>query len=104
MFASVAAGNERDSLQRVFAVLCRTKVKNTYTVTQAQAALPRILKQAKMELVTVTRRDEPVAFLVSRERMESFVETLELMADPAAMQQVAAYEKGGMQFYPLPEE
>jgi len=79
-------------------------VKTTYTVTQAQAALPRLLKQAKTDLVTVTRRDEPVAFLVSRERMEAFVETLEIMADPVAMKQVQDYERGKMKFHPLPEE
>lgn len=79
-------------------------VKTTYTVTQAQAALPRLLKQAKTDLVTVTRRDEPVAFLVSRERMEAFVETLEIMADPAAIKQVQDYERGKMKFHPLPEE
>ena len=79
-------------------------MKTTYTVTQAQAALPRLLKQAKTDLVTVTRRDEPVAFIVSRERMEAFTESLEIMADPLAMRQITDYERGKMKFLPLPEE
>ena len=57
-------------------------MKTTYTVTQAQAALPRLLKQAKTDLVTVTRRD---------------------MADPDAMQQIADCESGRMRFFPLPK-
>ena len=74
----------------------------TYSVTQAQTQLPRLLKDAVEEgSITITRHGEPVAYLVSRERMEAIVETLELLGDAEAMQAIRAYEAGKTKFLPL---
>jgi hypothetical protein len=39
-----------------------------------------------------------VAFLVSRERMEAIIETLEIMGNPNAMKTIRAYEAGKVKF------
>ena len=51
--------------------------------------------------ISITRHDETVAYVVSRERMEAMVETMEILANPAAMRAIREYEKGGMRFHPL---
>jgi prevent-host-death family protein len=68
-------------------------------VTKAQATFPAMVRAAeKGSLVTVTRRDEPVACLMSYERMCALAETLEIMANPAAMAAVADYREGKTPF------
>ena len=50
-------------------------MSSTYSVTAAQTQLPRLLRQAeKVAAVSIRRRSETVAYLVSRERMEAIVE------------------------------
>jgi prevent-host-death family protein len=74
----------------------------TYSVTQAQTQLPRLLKDAaEAGSITITRHDEPVAYLVSRERIEAIVEMLELLGDPEAMQAIRDYEARKTKFLPL---
>ena len=68
---------------------------STYSVTDAQTQLPRLIRQAeKGEPVRIRRRNETVAYLVSRERMEAIVETIELLANPDAMKAVTAHRAG----------
>ena len=77
-------------------------MSSTYTVTQAQAGLPRLLKDAADQgSIAITRRDETVAYLVSREQMEAIAETLNLLADPKAMKAIRNYEEGRTRFLPL---
>lgn len=44
--------------------------------------------------VMIARHGRTVAFLVSRERMEAIIETLEIMARPATTKAIRAYETG----------
>lgn len=75
---------------------------STYSVTQAQTNLPRLLKDAAEEgSIAITRREETVAYLVSRERMEAIVETLDLLGNPKAMSAIHDYEAGTTKFLPL---
>ena len=74
----------------------------TYSVSQAQTNLPRLLKDVSEEgSIVITRRDEAVAYLVSRERMEAIAETLELLGNSEAMSAIRDYEAGRMEFSPL---
>jgi prevent-host-death family protein len=76
--------------------------RSTYSVTQAQSALPRLLREAgEGELVGITRRDETVAYLVSRDHLEAIVETMELLANPRARKAVADHRRGKTRFLPL---
>ncbi len=74
---------------------------STYSVTEAQSALPALLKQAHDELIVITRREKAVAYLVSAERMGAIAETLEIMADPKAMKALRAARQGKGRYLPL---
>jgi len=75
---------------------------STYSVTQAQTNLPRLIKEAAdAGSIAITRHDETVAYLISRERMDTIVETLEVLGNPAAMKALRQYEEGKTKFLPL---
>ncbi len=77
-------------------------MSSTYSVTDAQTNLPRLLKDAVEEgSIAITRRDETVAYLVSRERMEAIMETLDVMGNPKAMRAMRDYEAGKTTFHPV---
>ncbi len=77
-------------------------MNSTYSVTQAQTNLPRLLKDAAAEgSIVITRHDEAVAYLISRARMEAIMETLDLLGNAAAMKAVRDYEEGKTKFVPL---
>lgn len=73
-------------------------MNSTVNVTEAQAQFPKLLRELKDKgAITVERRGKVAAFVVSPERMEAIVETMELLANPAAMQAVRDYEAGGVE-------
>ena len=77
-------------------------MKSTYSVSEAQSQLPRILKEVqKGEPVSIRRHDETVAYLVSRERMEAIVETLEILGSRSAMRAIEQHRAGKTKFLPL---
>lgn len=77
-------------------------MSSTYSVTQAQSQLPGLIKKAEAgEPVRIRRHDQTVALLVSRERMEAIVETMELLANPEAMKAIEAHRAGRTRFVPL---
>ncbi len=75
----------------------------TYSITEAQARFPAIVRESEEELVTITRRDEVVGYLVSPDRMAAIVETMELLANPQLVQAVRDYEAGRLDFVALEE-
>jgi prevent-host-death family protein len=76
-------------------------MKNTYSVAKAQANFTRILKEAEKHPISITRHDETVAFILSRERMDAIVETLEVLANPDAMKAIREHQAGKTKFVPL---
>ena len=77
-------------------------MSSTYSVTQAQSQLPSLIRKAEGgEPVKILRHNETVAYLISRERMEAIVETMELLANPQAMKAIAAHQGGKVKFLPL---
>lgn len=76
--------------------------KGTYTVTAAQSQLPRLIREAeKGRPVAISRRDKTVAYLLSEERLGAIVETMELLANPAARKAIEAHRAGKTRFRPL---
>ena len=70
-------------------------MSSTYSVTEAQTQLPRLIRQAEEgQPVRIRRHNDTVAYLVSRQRMEAIVETMELLANPDAMKAIAAHRAG----------
>src|SRR5262245_56419342 len=76
--------------------------RSTYSVTEAQSALPRLLREAESgELVGIARRDETVAYLLSRGHLEAIVETMEILANPRAREAIERHRAGRTKFLPL---
>lgn len=76
-------------------------MSSTYSVTEAQANLPRLLKQAQEGPVAIQRHNETVAFVISRARMEAIAETLEILANPEAMEALTRDQAGKGAYHPL---
>jgi PHD/YefM family antitoxin component YafN of YafNO toxin-antitoxin module len=76
--------------------------KSTYSVSQAQSALPRLIRDVESgELVSISRHDETVAYLLSRDHLEAIVETMELLANPRARTAIADHRRGRLKLFPL---
>jgi prevent-host-death family protein len=74
---------------------------NQYSVEEAQVGLPRILREAEEQTVVITQRGKAVAYLLSPERFEAMLETMEIMSNPAAMEAIRDYKSGKTKFLPL---
>ncbi|MDR1282201.1 MAG: type II toxin-antitoxin system Phd/YefM family antitoxin [Opitutaceae bacterium] len=75
---------------------------NTYSVKSLQRETATAIDLAAGgNLVTITRHDEPVAVLVSHERLSAILETMEILADPGAMKAINADRKGVTKTYRL---
>ena len=97
-------GNDFDALSPRPRCATYNPMKSTYTVTHAQSLLPRLLREASDSgPIAITRHDETVAYLVSRERMEAIAETLEILANPEAIRAIREYESGKTRFRVLRE-
>lgn len=74
-------------------------MKSTMSVSEGQNAFPSLVKAAeKGSVVTVTRHDVPVAYVMGYERMAAITETLELLVDPAAVKAVKEHQAGRTKF------
>lgn len=76
------------SLANVRLILYKKLMKSTYSVSEAQAKLPSLLRDPRASLVPITRHNETVGYLISKKRMDAIVETMELMVDPVAMRSI----------------
>jgi PHD/YefM family antitoxin component YafN of YafNO toxin-antitoxin module len=76
--------------------------RSTYSVTRAQSQLPQLLRQAERGvLVGIARRDETVAYLLSRDYLEAICETMEILANPTAQKAISDHRAGRTRFLPL---
>ena len=76
-------------------MVCIFLVNSTVTISQLQAQAPKCVRQAEAQgAITIARHVRAVAFLVSRDRMEAIIETLEIMGNPKAMKAIRDYEAG----------
>jgi antitoxin YefM len=79
-------------------------MQSTYSVTEGQARFPHVVKEAQSgRVATITKHDEPVAYVVGRERMSALVETLEILANPAAMKAIRDNEAGKLKSHKIDE-
>ena len=78
-------------------------MNSTYSITQAQAKFPGLVREAQAAPVLITRHDETVAYVVSKQRMDAIAETLELLANPAALKALRAARKGRARYLALDE-
>jgi prevent-host-death family protein len=77
-------------------------MKSTYSVSEAQGQLPRLLREAeKGETVAIRRHNQTVAYVLSSAHMEAIVETLEILANPDAVRAIERHRAGKTKFVPL---
>jgi PHD/YefM family antitoxin component YafN of YafNO toxin-antitoxin module len=76
-------------------------MKSTYSVTEAQANLPKIVSADRV--VGISKHNVVQGFYIPRERFEALLETMELMANPKAMEQIRKHKAGKLKFRPLAE-
>jgi prevent-host-death family protein len=68
---------------------------STVTISQLQAKAPQCVRRAEKDgAVTISRHGRAVAFLISRDRMEAIIESMEILGNPKAMEAIARYEAG----------
>ncbi len=76
-------------------------MKSTYTIKELQRGTAAAVHEAENgALVTITRHSHPVAHVISDERLGAMLETMELLADPGFMGQLAKLKAGKLRFYP----
>jgi PHD/YefM family antitoxin component YafN of YafNO toxin-antitoxin module len=74
----------------------------TYSVSSAQSQLPRLIKDAEAgDAIAISRRDVTVAYILSRDHLEAIVETMEILANPAARKAIEDHRAGRLRFVPL---
>ena len=71
----------------------------TLTVSRAQAGLPKLCNSGQSYLIT--NRDQPTAVLLPIGDYEALIETLDLLANPKAMQVLAAAKAGRLSYQDL---
>src|SRR5882724_8223779 len=74
-------------------------MKTTLSVTEAQTKILRLVESK--ETITLRQREQTVAFIVPRERMEALLETMEIMANPVAMRAIRRDQSGKGKYLPL---
>ncbi len=76
--------------------------RTTYSVTQAQSSFPRLVREAEGgALVGISRREDTVAYILSRDHLEAIVETMELLANPKARKAIADHQARRTRLHPL---
>jgi len=75
-------------------------MKSAYTIKEAQKNLSAVIRQAERgSLATITRHHKPVVHIISAERLSAIAETMEILADPAAMKAIREAETGKGKWY-----
>ena len=75
-------------------------MKSAYTIKEAQKNLSAVIRQAERgSLATITRHHKPVVHIISAERLSAIAETMEILANPVAMQAIADAKTGKGKIY-----
>ena len=74
-------------------------MKSTVSISEGQNSFPSLVRAAeKGSVVTVTRHDTPVAYVMGYERMTAIAETLEILGNPTAMAAIQEHQAGRTKF------
>lgn len=74
-------------------------MNTTVSITQAQAQLPKLVRELESTgAMCFERRGKVAAFLISPDRMAAMVETMEILSNQAAMQAITAHQEGAIEF------
>jgi len=77
-------------------------MKSTVSATKARSQFSSLLRQVEAgDTIAICRQDEAVAYFVPRARWEAILETMEILANPAAMKAMRDYRAGKTKFKDL---
>lgn len=77
-------------------------MKTVYSVKEAQRSMAQLVRTAESgRMATITRRDKTVAYVLGEEQLTALLETMEILADPKAMEAIRAAERGEGELLPL---
>lgn len=77
-------------------------MKTTYSISKGQSQFPALVRTAQRRGVAViTKHDEAVAYVVSREKWEALLETMELLSSPDFQRQWRRLQTGKVKYHPL---
>jgi prevent-host-death family protein len=78
-------------------------MKTTVTAREAKAQFSELLRQVvdEGETIAILQHDETVAFLIPRARVDAWVETMEVLGNPTAVDAIREHEAGKTKFHPL---
>jgi len=79
---------------------CNMTSNSTVTVSQAQANLPRLIRQ---DSFAVARHGKVVGVFLSKDRIEALVESMELLANPEFSKALKEHKSGKTKLYDLAE-
>lgn len=74
-------------------------MSSSYTIKSAQRSLSALVRESESHPVTLTRQGKAVAVVMSMDRMEAIAETMEVLADPSAMDAIRKYSMGEAQIH-----
>jgi prevent-host-death family protein len=77
-------------------------MNNTYSISKGQSQFPALVRAAQAGgVAAITKHDETVAYIVSREKWESVLETMEFLADENFQRHWKRMRAGKVKYYPL---
>jgi PHD/YefM family antitoxin component YafN of YafNO toxin-antitoxin module len=79
-------------------------VKATQSAPRRRSELTKLLKEAEVRIVPISRNGETVAYLISKDRLDSIIETAEIMSNPKGMKAIREDRAGRTKYYPIPKD
>ncbi len=77
-------------------------MKSTYSISQAQSQLPRLLREmVGHPPIRITRHAETVAYLMATDYFEALIETLEMMSNASFLKTLQKDRKGQLKYQGL---
>ena len=73
---------------------------STYTISQAQARLPRLIKE---DSFAISVHGEVKGFYLSKSRLEAMIETIELLENPGFAAALKVHRSGKSKTYTVEE-
>ncbi|MGH7976219.1 MAG: type II toxin-antitoxin system Phd/YefM family antitoxin [Limisphaerales bacterium] len=74
---------------------------DTMEISQARRDLPKAVRGLKKSgSLAISNRGRTVAYLISRDRVEAMLETMEILGNPKAMKAIRDFEAGRTKFEP----
>jgi prevent-host-death family protein len=78
-------------------------VKATFSVGQARAHLPELLRLAERQPLVIIRRGKKASVLMSADQLDAIFETLEIVSNPASLKVLRADRARKLQYLDLTE-